>query len=120
MKKILIADDRYEVVELVKATLEGEDYQVIDASDGKEALEKIKREKPDLVLLDIIMPRMDGFEVLSEVKKDPRTKDIPIIMLTAKGQKLDKDKGRRLGAQDYIVKPFSPSHLLIKIEEVLG
>jgi len=120
MKKILIADDRYEVVELVKATLEGEDYQVIDASDGKEALEKIKREKPDLVLLDIIMPKMDGFEVLSEVKKDPKTKEIPIIMLTAKGQKLDKDKGRRLGAQDYIVKPFSPSHLLIKIEEVSG
>lgn len=120
MKKILIADDRYEVVELVKATLEGEDYQVIDASDGREALEKIKREKPDLVLLDIIMPKMDGFEVLSEVKKDPRTKDIPIIMLTAKGQKVDKEKGKRLGALDYIVKPFSPSRLLIKIEEVLG
>ena len=120
MKKILIADDRYEVVELVKATLEGEDYQIIDACDGREALEKIGKEKPSLVLLDIIMPKMDGFEVLSEVKKDSRTKEIPVIMLTARGQKLDKDKGRRLGAQDYIVKPFSPSHLLHKIEEVLG
>jgi len=120
MKKTLIADDKSEVVELVKATLEGGDYQTISASDGREALEKIKREKPDLVLLDIIMPRMDGFEVLSEVKKDPRTKEIPIIMLTAKGQKLDKDKGRRLDAEDYIVKPFSPSHLLHKIKEVSG
>ena len=120
MKKILIVDDKLEVVELVKATLEGEDYQVIDASDGREALEKIGKEKPNLVLLDIIMPKIDGFEVLDKVKKNPKTKDTPVIMLTARGQKLDKDKGRRLGAQDYIVKPFSPSHLLHKIEEVLG
>ena len=119
MKKILIVDDKLEVVELVNATLEGEDYQVIDASDGREALEKIKREKPDLVLLDVIMPKMDGLEVLSEAKKDPKTKDIPIIILTAKGQKVDKEKGKRLGAQDYIVKPFSPSHLLAKIEAIL-
>ena len=119
MKKILIVDDKLEVVELVKATLEGEDYQTISASDGKEALEKIGKEKPDLVLLDIVMPKMNGFEVLTEVKKDPKTKEIPIIMLTAKGQKLDKDKGRRLGAEDYIIKPFSPSHLLRKIEEIM-
>jgi len=120
MKKVLIVDDKLEVVELVTATLEGEDYQIISASDGREALEKIGKEKPDLVLLDIIMPKMDGFEVLSELKKDSRTKEIPVIMLTARGQKLDKDKGGELGAQDYIVKPFSPSHLLHKIEEVLG
>jgi len=120
MKKILIADDRSEVVELVKVTLEGEGYQTIDASDGREALEKIGKEKPDLILLDIIMPRMDGFEVLSKVKKDPKTKDIPVIMLTAKGQKIDKEKGGILGAQDYIIKPFSPSRLLRKIEEILA
>jgi DNA-binding response OmpR family regulator len=120
MKKILVVDDKPEVVELVTATLEGEGYQIISASDGREALEKIDKEEPGLVLLDIIMPKMDGFEVLSEVKKHPKTKEIPIIMLTAKGQKLDKDKGRRLGAEDYIIKPFSPSHLLRKIEEVLG
>ncbi len=120
MKKILIADDRSEVVELVKVTLEGEGYQTIDASDGREALEKIGKEKPDLILLDIIMPRMDGFEVLSKVKKDPKTKDIPVIMLTAKGQKIDKEKGGRLGAQGYIIKPFSPSALLKKIEEILS
>ena len=120
MKKILIADDKPEVVELVRATLEGGDYQIIDASDGKEALEKIRLEKPDFILLDIIMPRMDGFKVLSQLKKDIKLKEIPVIMLTARGQKLDKDKGVRLGAEDYIVKPFSPSHLLHKIKEVLN
>ena len=120
MKKILIVDDKLEVVELVKATLEGEDYQTISASDGREALEKIGKEKPDLVLLDVVMPKMNGLEVLAKVKKDPQTKDVPIIMLTAKGQQLDKDRGRRLGAEDYIVKPFSPSHLLTKIEEIMA
>jgi len=120
MKKILIADDRFEVVELVKVTLEGEGYQTIDAFDGREALEKIGKEKPDLILLDIIMPKMDGFEVLRNLKDDSNTKDIPVIMLTAKGQKVDKEKGGKLGAQDYIIKPFSPSHLLRKIEEILA
>jgi len=119
MKKILIADDRSEVVELVKVTLEGEGYRTIDASDGREALEKIRKEKPDLILLDIVMPKMNGFEVLSRVKKDPKTKEIPIVMLTAQGQKVDQEKGRRLGARDYITKPFSLSHLLNKIEEIL-
>ncbi len=120
MKKILIVDDRSEVVELVKVTLEGEGYQSIDASDGSEALEKIRLEKPDLILLDIVMPKMDGFEVLSEVRKDPKTKDIPIIMLSAKGQKLDQEKGKELGATGYIIKPFSPSALLKRIEEILA
>jgi len=80
---------------------------------------KIRKMKPDLILLDIIMPKMDGFEVLENLKNDSKTKDIPIIMLTAKGQKVDKQKGKDLGALDYIIKPFSPSHLLNKIEEIL-
>ncbi len=120
MKKILIADDKPEVVELITASLKGEGYQIITASDGREALEKIGKEKPDLVLLDIIMPKMDGFEVLIEAKKDQKTKDIPIIMLTAEGQRLDKDKGIKLGAEDYIIKPFSPSYLLTKIEGIMA
>ncbi len=119
MKKILVVDDKREVVELVTATLEGEGYQIITAFDGEEALKKIGKEKPDLVLLDVVMPKMTGLEVLAKVKKDPQTKDMPIIMLTAKGQQVDKDKGIRLGAQDYIIKPFSPSHLLRKIEEIM-
>ncbi len=120
MKKILIADDRAEVVELVRVTLEGEDYQIVDASNGKEALKKVRLEKPDLVLLDVVMPKMDGFEVCRKLKKDPETQEIPIIMLTAKAQKVDKEKGREVGASDYITKPFSPSALLTKIEEILA
>ncbi len=120
MKKILIADDRSEVVVLVKVTLEGEGYRTIEASDGREALEKIRLEKPDLVLLDILMPKMNGFEVLSQLKKDPVLKEIPIIMLTAKGQKSDQEKGKELGATGYIIKPFSPSALLKRIEEILA
>ena len=119
-KKILIADDRMEVVELVRVTLEGEDFSLLTASNGKEALDKIRGETPDLVLLDIVMPKMDGFEVLTNLKKDPATKDIPVIMLTAKGQKLDKEKGKDLGAKDYVIKPFSPSSLLTKIEGILN
>ena len=120
MKKILIVDDKLEVVELVTATLEGEGYQIISASDGREALEKIGKEKPDLVLLDIVMPKMDGLEALSQLKKDPVLKEIPIIMLTAKGQKSDQEKGKELGATGYIIKPFSPSALLKRIEEILA
>ena len=117
MKKILIADDKPEVLELIRVSLESEDYQIIDASDGKEALEKIRVEKPDLVLLDIVMPKMDGFEVLRNLKKASGTKEIPIILLTAKGQKIDQEKGQKLGAAGYIIKPFSPSELLRKIEK---
>ena len=120
MKKILIADDCPEVVELVRVILEGENYKIIDASNGKETLEKTKLEKPDLVLLDIVMPKMDGFEVCSKLKKDPQTKEIPIIMLTGKGQEADKEKSREVGASDYITKPFSLSSLLIKIKEILA
>lgn len=120
MKKVLIADDKPEVVELVRVTLEGEDYQVIDAFDGEEALRKTTKEKPDLIILDVVMPKMDGYEVLGNIKKDPKTKDIPVIMLSAKGQKLDREKGMKLGAIDYIVKPFSPSDLLGKLEKILA
>jgi len=120
MKTILIADDRLEVLELLMVTLEDGDYQVIYTSDGKEALEKIKLEKPDLILLDVVMPKMDGFQVLSELRRDFRLKDTPVIMLTAKGQEVDREKGKKLGANDYIVKPFSPSELLTKVGEILG
>lgn len=120
MKKVLIADDKPEVVELVRVTLEGEDYQVIDAFDGEEALRKTTKEKPDLIILDVVMPKMDGYEVLGNIKKDPKTKDIPVIMLSAKGQKLDREKGMKLGAIDYIIKPFSPSDLLGKLEKILA
>ena len=120
MKKILIADDHPEVVELVRISLEGEDYEIVDASNGEEALKKARFEKPDLIILDVMMPGMNGFEVCRQLKKDPQGKEIPIVMLTAKGQKVDKQKARRMGAREYITKPFSPSHLLAKIQEILA
>ena len=119
MKKVLIADDHPEAVELVRVTLEDEDYEIVNTSNGKETLKKARAEKPDIVLLDVVMPKMDGFEVCRQLRKDPQTKEILIVVLTAKGQEVDKERGRKVGADDYITKPFSPSALLIKIEEIL-
>ncbi|GAH91316.1 unnamed protein product [marine sediment metagenome] len=119
MTKILIADDKPEVVELVRAILEDELYQVLAASSGEVALKRIREEKPDLVLLDLEMPTMSGFEVLKKLKENSLTEQIPVIMLTAGGRPADKDEARRRGAHDYVTKPFSPSDLLMKIHKIL-
>ena len=120
MKKVLIVDDRLEVRELVEVTLRVKDYQILEASNAEEAIEMVKAEKPDLTLMDIMMPgRMDGLEATRILKSDPETKDCPIVMLTAKGQKIDIEKGLEAGAVDYFVKPFSPLELIKKVEEVL-
>ena len=121
MKKILIVDDRLEVRELVEVTLRVKDYSILQASSGEAALETVKAEKPDLILMDIMMPGgMDGLEVTRIIKNDPETKDCTVIMLTAKGQQADREKGLEAGADDYFVKPFSPLDLIRKVEEVLG
>jgi two-component system phosphate regulon response regulator PhoB len=121
MKKILIVDDRLEVRELVEVTLRVKDYQILQASSAEEALGIVKVEKPDLILMDIMMPGgIDGLEATRILKKDPETKDCTIIILTAKGQKTDREKGFEAGAEDYFVKPFSPLDLIKKVEEVLG
>ena len=121
MKKILIVDDRLEVRELVEVTLRVKDYQILQASSGEVALETVKAEKPDLILMDIMMPGgMDGLETTRIIKNDPETKDCTVIMLTAKGQQADREKGLEAGADDYFVKPFSPLDLIRKVEEVLG
>ena len=121
MKKVLIVDDRIEVRELVEVTLRVKDYQILEASNAEEAIETVKAEKPDLILMDVMMPgAMDGLEATRVLKSDPETKDCPIVMLTAKGQKIDMEKGLEAGAEDYFVKPFSPLELIKKIEEVLG
>jgi two-component system phosphate regulon response regulator PhoB len=120
MKKILIVDDRLEVRELVEVTLRVKDYQILQASSAEKALEIVKVEKPDLILMDIMMPGgVDGLEATRILKKDPETKDCTIIILTAKGQKTDREKGFEAGAEDYFVKPFSPLDLIKKVEEVL-
>jgi len=120
MKKILIVDDRSEVRELVEVTLRAKDYEILQASTGEKALEIVQVEKPDLILMDIMMPGgMDGLEATRILKNNPDTKDCTIIILTAKGQKTDREKGLEAGAEDYFVKPFSPLDLLKKVEEAL-
>ena len=121
MKKILVVDDQLEVRELVGVTLRSDDYQVIQAESGEKAVEIARAEKPDLIIMDIMMPGgMDGLEATHIIKNDPETKDCQIVMLTAKGQQVDREKGVEAGADDYFVKPFSPLELIKKVEEILG
>lgn len=120
MKKILVADDNPYILEVVSMTLETLDYQVILAKDGEEALDRVKRERPDLIILDIMMPKKNGFEVCREIKQDPQYRETPIVMLTAKAQKEDKFWGRDAGADDYITKPFDPLDLERVVTHLLG
>ncbi len=121
MKKILIVDDEEKVRKLVEVTLSVGDLEIVHASSGDEALKVAQETRPDIILLDIMMPgSLDGFDVCRVLKKDPDTKDIYIIMLTAKGQQADKQKGLASGANDYFVKPFSPMDLMDKIDKVIA
>ena len=120
MKKILIVDDEDKVRRLIKVTLAIGDFEILEASTGEEALKIAREAIPDIILLDIMMPgRLDGYDVCSSLKKDPNTKDIYIIMLTAKGQKVDIEKGKVVCSDDYFVKPFSPMELINKIDNIV-
>lgn len=120
-KRILIVDDEVKVRKLIEVTLASEKREILHASSGEEAIKIARKAKPDLMLLDIMMPgKLDGFDVCKAIKEDPATQSIYVIMLTAKGQQVDKDKGLALGADDYFVKPFSPMELLEKIENKLS
>ncbi len=114
--KILIVDDEKNIVELIKFHLKKENYRVIEAYKGKDAIDLFKKEKPDLIILDIMLPDMGGFEVCKNIRKESK---VPIIMLTAKGEEIDKILGFELGADDYITKPFSPRELLARIKAIL-
>lgn len=114
--KILLVDDEKKILTLLRAYLEKEDYQVIEALDGRQALDAFQRETPDLVVLDIMLPVMDGLEVCREIR---HISEIPIIMLTARDEDADKLVGLELGADDYITKPFSPKELVARIRAVL-
>jgi DNA-binding response OmpR family regulator len=115
-KILIIEDDRF-LRELMVRKLKMENLEVVEAEDGAEGLKKIKEEKPDLVLLDLILPEMDGFEVLEQKRKDEEIKDIPVIILSNLGQKEEIDRGLQLGAKDYLVKAhFSPSEIIEKIK----
>jgi DNA-binding response OmpR family regulator len=113
--KILVVDDNAYLVDILSFSLEMENYEVLKAYDGEEALKIISETPPDLILADIMMPKMDGFELCKKTKEEPKTKDIPFLFLTAKGKLDDQLKGFSLGGDDYIVKPFNLNDLLKKI-----
>jgi two-component system alkaline phosphatase synthesis response regulator PhoP/two-component system response regulator VicR len=117
-KKILAVDDERHIVRLVEVNLQRAGYEVVTAYDGREALEKVQSENPDLVVLDVMMPYMDGFEVLKNLKADPTTAEIPVIMLTAKAQDADVFKGWQSGVDCYLTKPFNPMELLTFVKRI--
>ena len=120
-KKVLLADDEEDVLMLVSATLGGDDrFNLILARDGEEALARARNDNPDLIFLDVMMPKMDGFEVCKALKSDNATNHVKVVMLTAMAQELDKAKAEEAGADFYFTKPFSPTALLNKVEELLS
>jgi len=119
-KKILVVDDEADLVEMLTLRLEAGDFSVIKAYDGEQGLEVMRKELPDLVILDIRMPQMDGFEVCRIAKEDPKIKKIPIIFVTTAGQQKDIDQGRELGSSGYIVKPYDGRMLLAEIRKLIG
>lgn len=117
--KILIIEDDRDIVDLLTFNLQEEDYETLEAFDGREGLTQAIRVQPDLIILDIMLPEMDGFEVCRELKTDKKTAGIPIIMLSARSQETDKVVGLELGADDYVTKPFSPRELIARIRAIL-
>jgi len=127
-KKVLITEDESHIKALLVQTLETafEDYiddeelEIFEAADGEEGLQIAKKERPDLIFLDLMLPKMDGFEVCQKIKEDRRLNNTYIIMLSAKGQAVDKKKGLAVGADEYVTKPFNPDIIISKVEEKLG
>jgi len=121
MKKgtILVIDDEKDLIELVRYNLEKDGFDVIAATDGQSGLEVVKKHRPDLVVLDLMMPGLDGLQVCQQLRADPRAGRIPVIMLTAKATEADRIVGLELGADDYITKPFSPREVLARVKAVL-
>ncbi|HEU5311274.1 MAG TPA: response regulator, partial [Candidatus Eisenbacteria bacterium] len=118
--KVLVVDDEIYIVHILDFSLGMEGYEVITALDGEQALERMKSERPDLVVLDIMMPKLDGYEVCKAIKSNPSTKQTPVILLSAKGRNVDQKLGFDVGADDYITKPFSPRKLVERINQLLG
>ena len=117
-KTILVVDDERHIVRLVQVNLGRAGYEVTTAYDGVEALEAVRSEIPDMIILDVMMPRMDGFEALKKLRADAQTKDIPVIMLTAKAQDADIFKGWSSGVDSYLTKPFNPRELLAFVDRI--
>lgn len=120
MTKILIAEDERDIRDLIKFTLGFAGYEVVDASNGEEAVEIARREIPDLILMDVRMPRKTGYEACAEIKLDPKLRDVPVIFLSAKGQDAEIQAGLQAGADEYLLKPFAPDQLTARIQAVLA
>jgi len=118
-KRVLVVDDEIELVKAIQIRLEYANYEVIVAYDGQEGLEKAKKEKPDLIVLDLMLPKMDGYKVCSLLKADIKYNKIPIIMLTARAQDSDEKLGFEIGVDAYLTKPFQHEVLLAKMKELL-
>jgi two-component system alkaline phosphatase synthesis response regulator PhoP len=122
MKKgrVLVVDDEVNITQILEFSIGAEGFDVITAQNGEEAIEKARREQPDLIILDVMMPKIDGYEACRILKANPLTKNIPVVLLTAKGRDIDKRLGMEVGATDYIVKPFSPNRLIERINQLLS
>ncbi len=116
--KILIADDNQNIRDALTYLLEDEGYELLLAKDGAEALQKVRDLRPDILFLDIMMPEINGYDVCRTIKADPLLKDTYVIMLTAKGQVAEQERGTEVGANEYIVKPFSPMEILAKVKSI--
>lgn len=119
-QKILIVEDEESLLKLESILLTSKGFEVKGVSNGRAALEEIQKSQPDLVLLDIMLPEMDGFEVCKKIKEDPQTRDIPVIMLTAKKTREDMEKGKEVGADCYITKPFKSAMVIETIQRYLS
>ncbi len=120
MKKILIAEDERDIRDLIAFTLRFAGYEVLTANNGEEAVAMTQKELPDLVLTDVRMPKMTGYEACKQIKADPLTQHIPVVFLSAKGQEAEAQSGLAAGADEYLLKPFAPDQLTRKVAEILS
>jgi DNA-binding response OmpR family regulator len=114
--KVLVVDDEEYIQHILNFSLGAEGFEVVTGADGEEAIRLARSEKPDIIVLDIMMPNMDGYEACRQIKAHPDTCSIPVILLTAKGREVDRKLGAEAGADDYVVKPFSPGRLIERVE----
>lgn len=117
--EVLVIEDDEDILQLLTFNLESAGYEVSTATDGYEGLVQARRRQPGLIILDIMLPSMDGFEVCKELKRKPETSSVPVIMLTARGEEVDRIVGLELGADDYVIKPFSPRELLLRVKAIM-
>ncbi|MEX2393385.1 MAG: response regulator [Actinomycetota bacterium] len=120
MTRVLVVDDDPQVLKLLRVNFELEGYDVIEAASGQEAIRAARTKRPDVIVCDVMMPGMDGFEVLEQLRADPKTADLPVVLCSAKAQRSDVVHGERSGADAYVTKPFDPQDLLDTVERVLA